>query len=78
MKIYLNNSNYNYVYDERAGVPYLLSKDGTEFISFDDKKSIIEKCEYMFNNNCAGVMYWENGCDSTGDLVNAIKIGMKK
>lgn len=75
---YLNNSNYNYVYDERAGVPYLLSKDGTEFISFEDKKSIIEKCEYMFNNNCAGVMYWENGCDSTGDLVNAIKIGMKK
>ena len=69
---YLNNSNYTYVYDERCGVPYIISKDKTFFISFDDPRSIKEKCNYVLNNNLGGVMYWENGCDTTGDLLSAI------
>ena len=75
---YLNNEDYEYFYDEKAQVPYILSKDKTVFISYDDPRSIIAKCEYVKNTKCAGVMYWENGCDSTGDLVNAIYDGLKK
>lgn len=75
---YLNDENYEYFYDEKAQVPYLLSKDKTVFISYDDPRSILAKCEYVKNTKCAGVMYWENGCDSTGDLVNAIYDGLKK
>lgn len=75
---YLNNDNYNYHYDEVAQVPYLLSADKTIFISFDDPRSIKAKCEFVKNTKCAGVMYWENGCDLTGDLVNAIYEGLKK
>ncbi len=75
---YLNDSNYTYYYDEAAGVPYLISNDHTYFISFDDPRSIIEKCQFVKNNNCAGVMYWEYGCDTTGDLIQAIHDGLKK
>lgn len=75
---YLNNDDYEYFYDEQAQVPYILSKDKTVFISYDDPRSIIAKCKYVKDTKCAGVMYWENGCDSTGDLVNAIYDGLKK
>ena len=69
---YLDNPNYTYVYDERCGVPYIISKDKTIFISFDDTRSIKEKCNYILAKKIGGVMYWENGCDTTGDLLGAI------
>ena len=69
---YLNNPDYTYVYDTRCGVPYLISKDRTVFISFDDVRSIKEKCNYVLDRKIGGVMYWENGCDTTGDLIGAI------
>lgn len=75
---YLNNPNYTYYYDEDAQVPYIISNDLTTFISFDDPRSIAAKCEYVKNNNCAGLMYWENGCDTTGDLVQAIYDNLKQ
>ncbi|MDD4213036.1 MAG: glycosyl hydrolase family 18 protein [Bacilli bacterium] len=75
---YLASGNYASYYDENAGVPYLLSKDRLTFISYDNPRSIVEKCEYVLDNHLAGVMYWENGCDLTGDLVHAIAVGLNK
>lgn len=75
---YLNNPDYTYYYDEDAQVPYIISNDLTTFISFDDPRSIAAKCDYVKNNNCAGLMYWENGCDTTGDLVQAIYDNLKQ
>ena len=78
IKRYRESGDYYSFYDERAEAPFLLKKDGTIFISFDDDRSIIAKCKYVFEKKLAGIMYWENGCDPTGDLVKAIKEGMKK
>ena len=75
---YLNNSNYKYVYDEVAQVPYLISTDGATFISFDDSRSIKAKAAYVIESGCAGLMTWENGCDLSGDLVHAMKEGLGK
>lgn len=69
---YLSNSDYIYVFDDVAKVPYLIKNDYTEFISYENPLSLTYKCEYAINNNLAGIMYWENGCDTTGDLLNAI------
>ncbi|MFA6648135.1 MAG: glycosyl hydrolase family 18 protein [Candidatus Izemoplasmatales bacterium] len=66
---YLNNSNYTYHYDSNAGVPYIISLDGTTFISYDNPRSIREKSEYIIDNGLAGMMYWENGLDLTGALL---------
>ena len=61
---YLKNSNYDYYFDEKAKVPYLLSKDGETFISYDDEKSILEKAKYVKEKGLAGLMNWEIGCDT--------------
>lgn len=75
---YLNNSNYNYVYDEVAQVPYLISKDGSTFVSYDDPRSIKAKSAYVIETGCAGLMTWEWGCDLSGDLGLAMKEGLGK
>jgi len=74
--IYLNDSNYKYYYDRNAGVPYIISNDGTVFISYDNPRSIAEKSEYIIDNGLAGMMYWENGLDSTGTLLSAMDSGL--
>lgn len=73
---YLNNSDYNYYYDSKAGVPYIISTDGTTFISFDNPRSIAAKSSYIIDSGLAGIMYWENGLDSTGSLLLAIEVGI--
>ena len=75
---YLNNSNYIYVYDEVAQVPYLISKDGSTFVSYDDPRSIKAKSAYVIETGCAGLMTWEWGCDLSGDLGRAMKEGLGK
>lgn len=69
---YLTSSDYVYGYDTNCQAPYLLSNDGLTFISYDDPTSIKAKCQYVIDKGVAGIMYWQNGQDTTGDLVNAI------
>lgn len=73
---YLNNDNYNYYYDRNAGVPYIISTDGTVFISYDNPRSILEKSEYIIEEGLGGMMYWENGLDLTGSLLLAMDTGL--
>ena len=75
---YLNSDNYDYFYDTNCEAPYILSKDKTVFISYDDPRSIKAKCDYVKDIKAAGIMYWQNGQDTTGDLVRAIKEGLDK
>jgi len=75
---YLNNSNYYYRYDAIAGVPYIIKTDGTIFISYDNPRSIAAKSTYIIENGLAGMMYWENGLDSTGTLLLAIEVGLNE
>lgn len=74
--IYLNNSDYQYYYDINAGVPYIMKKDGSVFVSYDNPRSIAEKSEYIVENGLAGMMYWEDGLDSTGALLLAMNRGL--
>ncbi|MGD9909890.1 MAG: glycosyl hydrolase family 18 protein [Candidatus Izemoplasmatales bacterium] len=78
MNNYLNNSNYNYYYDSKAGVPYIISTDGTIFISFDNPRSIMDKSDYIINQGLGGMMYWENGLDSSGTLLLAMESSLKE
>lgn len=75
---YNGNSAFIKAYDQRAGVPYILKNDGSEFISYDNPKSILEKSAYIIDQGLAGMMYWENGHDTTGDLLTAIRTGFMK
>jgi len=77
-KNYLGNSNYTAYFDDIAGVPYILKNDGTEFISYDDPQSIVLKCQFIYANDLGGMMYWENGTDTTGTLLAAMRTGLNK
>jgi len=75
---YLPNSNYTRYYDASAGVPYIVKNDGTEFVSYDDPRSIADKSAYILENELGGMMFWENGTDTTGTLLMAMRLGLNK
>lgn len=74
---YLNSNDWTYYYDENAGVPYLLKNDGTTFVSFDDRASILEISAYIIAEGLGGMMYWEHGHDINGTLLQALNDGLK-
>ncbi|RJX26713.1 MAG: glycoside hydrolase family 18 protein [Acholeplasma sp.] len=74
---YIVNATYTKVYDERAGVPYMVNQAGTLFISYDNQRSILEKSAFIIEEGLAGMMYWEQGHDSTGVLLHAMYQGLK-
>ncbi len=78
IKALMSNPDYAYHFDNNSKVPYIVKNDGTEFYSFDDPTSLGYKCQYIIDNNLGGIMNWQNGSDTTGDLVNAIKVGLNK
>jgi len=75
---YLDSSQYIKAYDNTAGVPYIIKNDGTEFISYDNYKSIRDKGFYIEEEQLGGMMFWENGTDNTGTLLEGIRAGLGK
>lgn len=75
---YLTSDDWEYHYDRAAGVPYLLHKDGDVFVSYDNPRSIAEKSAYIIEQGLAGMMYWENGHDATGALLDAMEANLKE
>ena len=66
-----------YYYDTKSCAPTIYDPATNTVISFDDANSIAVKCQYVWNYDLAGVMYWENGEDTTDLLLKAINKGMK-
>jgi chitinase len=63
-------------WDERAKVPYLVSKEWKLLISYDDEESVRAKAQYVVDNNLHGLIIWEITGDYMPDgstpLLNAI------
>lgn len=59
-------------YDEECGVPYRYDALNKIFISFDNERSIKQKCDYINTLGLAGIMYWQYGQDVDDMLSNAI------
>ncbi len=56
-------SGWDYMWDNTAKVPYLMNKNRTETITFEDTNSIKLKSEYVYKNNLAGTIIWRIGQD---------------
>ncbi len=54
---------YDEFWDEKAGVPYLISKDRSVFITYENEKSVKLKADYVSQHNLAGIAIW----NLTGD-----------
>ena len=72
---YMGKGEFKEYWDEDCKAPYLF--DGKTFISYDNERSIAEKCKFVKENGLLGVMYWEHSCDSTRTLLQAMYDNMK-
>lgn len=61
-------------FDEKAKAPYAVA--GSTFYTYDDPTSIRHKGAYVLQNGLMGMMCWEYGGDSTGELLDAMRGGM--
>lgn len=68
---YIDKNGYVKYWDDEAKAPWLFN--GSTFLSYDDERSIREKCQYVKNNGYGGIFYWEHKCDTTGALLSAMK-----
>lgn len=56
-EIMLNDTTFNEQYDVNAGAAYAIYNGS--FYSYDNERSIKEKCEYVRDNQLAGLMCWD-------------------
>ncbi len=68
--VHERSGRFTKYWDDAAKAPWLF--DGSNFISYDDPRSIREKCAYVRANGLKGMMYWEHGSDKTGELFDTI------
>ncbi|MBM4169089.1 MAG: glycoside hydrolase family 18 protein [Ignavibacteria bacterium] len=54
-------------WDERAKVPYLVSRSGNVLVTYDDEESIRHKVQYVIDRGALGVIIWEITGDNLAD-----------
>jgi len=59
-------------WDENAKAPYLFNSETNQLITYDDEESVKLKCEYVIDNNMAGMMFWQYASDTNEYLLDAI------
>ena len=65
-------------FDEKCQVPYYYDPSTGFFASYDNPTSIKIKAKYVYDKGLAGLMYWQDGQDSSDKLVTAIVEGIKE
>lgn len=59
--------NYTYYWDDDAKAAYLYN--GDTFITYEDKRALSYKADYVRENKMKGIMFWEYSEDKTRTLV---------
>jgi len=54
-------------WDDAAKATYLYSPTLHEMYTYEDKRSIGERCKYVIDNNCGGIMVWTIAYDDKAD-----------
>jgi chitinase len=72
LKRFASNPDYQEYWDDKAKVPYLFSRGKKVFISYDNKRSLLEKVDYVKKHKLGGAMIWTLGNGVTQQIVNTI------
>lgn len=67
-----NQKGFVKYWDEAARAPYLFHPGDRVFVTYDDERSVKEKCLYAKENGMGGVMFWEYMADPKEYLLDAI------
>ena len=54
-----NKDGWKKYWDDKAKVPYLYNKDLKSMITYEDEKSLKERCNFVIKNNYGGIIVWE-------------------
>lgn len=64
---------YTVVFDDVAGVPYMIDADGKMVVCFDNPESLQLKCRYVKENGLGGMMFWDYAGDTDdGELLKVL------
>lgn len=55
---------YETFWDNESSAPWSYNKNEKLFATYDNKKSISLKAEYVIKNNLGGIMFWSLNCDT--------------
>lgn len=64
-------------WDAQADAPWLWNATTHTFISYDDPESIAAKAAFVKQQHLGGIMYWEQGLDPDGELLDAVARGLR-
>ena len=68
----INNPNAKVYWDNTAKANYIYDSSAKVFITYESEKSLEEKCKYVVSKGVKGIMWWDYGSDSTGNLIAAM------
>jgi chitinase len=68
----VGQKGFHRYWDRKAKASWLYQPQEKIFISYDDERSVKEKCKYVEKNRLAGVMFWEYFADRKGYLLDEI------
>ena len=71
-----NDKSVKFVWCEEAHAP-LIILNKNHYVTYDDPRSIKEKCAYIKEHNMAGIMYWEYNSDKNGTLLKVMYENLK-
>lgn len=74
---YLDRNGFVRHHDATAQASWLWNAQTRRFISYDDPQSIAAKAAYVKAHGLGGIMYWEQRHDPEGELVQAIRDGLR-
>jgi chitinase len=68
----VNKNGYKEYWDAKAKAPYLFNAEKKIFISYDNERSVREKCKYVKQHHLAGAMFWEYNNDKKEYLLKVV------
>ena len=68
----VNQKGFVRYWDKNAKAPYLFNSETNQLLTYDDEESVRLKCEYVLDNNMAGMMFWQYASDPKEYLLDAM------
>ena len=68
----VDKNGYKEYWDATAKAPYLFNSEKKIFISYDNERSVKEKCKYVKQHHLGGAMFWEYSNDKKEYLLKVI------
>lgn len=69
---YIDKNGFESYWDSTSCAPYLFNRDSDTFISYEDPRSLRDKCYYVKARGLGGVMFWSFKSDYESTLLRTL------